>query len=499
MTRRGRKLLVVTCVIALRRGRVRVVAARKPVPKPVAVPPEVPASVVDPAVCTALTEARDKVLAEPQSGQRWGELGWSFRAHTLNSESNACFVVAAQLDPQNPRWPYLIGVINMLIAPDDVVPHLRTAYELAVEPEHKSLTRLRLAEALLERDDLNGAAKLFAEEARTDPLNPHAQFGLGAVAAARGEHESSGHDAAAPRSRARSRTRRPLPSWPRVTAGWDAPADAERFEHEAARTGDDLSWSDPFLSEYIRRQTGLSAQESRRGVRSERELVRGREGARGGRPDQSGRSGAGQLGDQPRKNGPVRCAERVLRVVVARTPDHAVARYFLGISLYMPAERAWAAGDPEWARPRFEEAIKELREAAKLKPDKGMAHLYAGLALKYLGDLPAALDECREAVRASPHLADTHLGMGEVLVAMGKPAEAVPSLEAAAALLPLDRHPREGAAREDQLQEAVTGSERPIGWEQKRPRVLRGRCSHQFLRSVTSRFPAGARCWGCPR
>src|SRR6185503_4037107 len=131
-----------------------------------AVPPEVPAAVVDPAVRAALAEARERVLAEPRSGSAWGELGWTFRAHNLNVESNACFAVAAKLDPKDPRWPYLIGAINLLIAPDDAIPHLRTAYELATEPAHKSLTRLRLAEALLDRNDLDGAAKLFNEEAQ---------------------------------------------------------------------------------------------------------------------------------------------------------------------------------------------------------------------------------------------------------------------------------------------------------------------------------------------
>ena len=64
-------------------------------PRPVAVPPEIPASVVDPAVRSALAEAREKVLAESQSAQAWGELGYNFRAHNLNVESNACFAVAA--------------------------------------------------------------------------------------------------------------------------------------------------------------------------------------------------------------------------------------------------------------------------------------------------------------------------------------------------------------------------------------------------------------------
>ena len=136
-----------------------------------------------------------------------------------------------------------------------------------------------------------------------------------------------------------------------------------------------------------------------------------------------------KMGNYPR-------AERVLRAVVARAPDHAVARYFLGISLYMQAEAAWKSGNKGGGEPQFREAVTELRRAAALKPDKGLANLYAGMALKYLGNLPEAAAECRAAVRASPQFADAHLGLAEVLIAMDRTEEAVSYLEAAARVSP---------------------------------------------------------------
>jgi tetratricopeptide (TPR) repeat protein len=437
MTRRGRIVVAVGCALVLgAAGGYFLWPRPKPDSKPVAVPPEVPASVVDPAVRAALTEARDKVLAEPQSGRAWGEYGWTFRAHDLSRESNACFAVAAQLDPQNPRWPYLIGVGNLLIAPDDVLPHLRTAHALASEPEHKALTRLRLAEALLERNDLDGAAQLFDEEVRADPQSPRAHFGLGAIAAARGDHR-----AAVPALERAAMS----PFAHRKAAGLLAAsyrrlgraAEAEQLERAAARAGDDLPWPDPFLTEYLPRRAGFRAR-----MRAAEEFeANGRLFEAAGALEGVARTHPEDqvlvsLGISLAKLGEFARAEGVLRSVVDRTPDHAVARYFLGIALYMQADRAWQAGDREWAKPRFEEAVKQLRRAAELKPDQGLAHLYAGLALVRLGDLPAALAECRAGVMATPNLADTHLGVGEVLVAMGKPEEAVAHLETAARLAP---------------------------------------------------------------
>jgi tetratricopeptide (TPR) repeat protein len=430
----------IACVLALCAwGGYHFWARAKPTPKPVAVPPEIPAAVVDEGVRTALTAARDKVLADPQSGQAWGELGLSYRAHNLNPESNACFAVAARFDPQNPRWPYLIGVINLLVAPDDAVPHLRTAYELATDPKHKSLTRLRLAEALFDRNDLAGAAQLYSEEARSDPLGARAQFGLGALAAARGDHQGAiaplRHAADSPFAHRKATALLAASHRQLGTV-----AEAERLDREAARGGADLPWPDPFLTEYAGRETGraarMKAAEQFEASGRFDEAVKELEAVARTDPDDQVLV---SLGLNLAQMGRYADAERVLRVVTTRTPDHAVARYFLGVSIYFPAERAWLAGDRQWAQPRFEEAVKELRKAAALKPDKGMAHLYAGLALKYLGNLQEALDECRAGVRATPNLADTHLGVGEVLVAMGKSAEAVPHLETAARLaLPND-------------------------------------------------------------
>jgi tetratricopeptide (TPR) repeat protein len=429
----GRRRLALVCVLALAGFGAYHWLRPKPAAEPTPPPPEVPAVVVDPAVRSALTEAREAVLAQPQSGQAWGNLGLTFRAHNLNPESNACFAVAARLDPKNPRWPYLIGVSNLLLAPDDAVPHLRTAYELAVEPEHRSLTRLRLAEALLDRNDLDGAARLFTEEQEKNPRNPRAYFGLGAVAAARGDHRA----AVAALVRAADTPFAHRKAAALLAASYRQLGDdtaSERFERAAARGGADLPWPDPFLTEYTGRAVGRRA----RMTRAEEFEAKGQladavavlEDVVQTDPDDQA---VVSLGINLAKLGRYDRAERVLRTVVARAPDHASAHYFLGIALYMQAADAWV-GDRARAKPQFEEAVRELRRAAALKPDNGLAHLYAGLALKYLGDLPGALAECRSAVEVAPNLADTHLGVGEVLVAMDKPAEAVPHIETAARL-----------------------------------------------------------------
>src|SRR5437660_10733689 len=84
-------------------------------------PPAVPDTIPDAIVREALTEAREAVLKNPKSADAWGELGLVFRAHLVLPEAKACFIQAARLEPTTARWPYHLGVIAVLLPPDDPV------------------------------------------------------------------------------------------------------------------------------------------------------------------------------------------------------------------------------------------------------------------------------------------------------------------------------------------------------------------------------------------
>src|SRR5579859_5972390 len=77
--------------------------ARTPRPEP----PRPDLSDADPQVVEAIEEARQAVLHAPRSASAWGRLGMVLRAHDFGEEANTCFAHAEQLDPNEPRWPYL--------------------------------------------------------------------------------------------------------------------------------------------------------------------------------------------------------------------------------------------------------------------------------------------------------------------------------------------------------------------------------------------------------
>ena len=55
--------------------------------------------------------ATTAVRAHPRSATDWGHFGQLCMAHQFSAEALSCFRTAANLAPQDPRWPYLQGVL----------------------------------------------------------------------------------------------------------------------------------------------------------------------------------------------------------------------------------------------------------------------------------------------------------------------------------------------------------------------------------------------------
>lgn len=110
--------------------------------------------------------------------------------------------------------------------------------------------------------------------------------------------------------------------------------------------------------------------------------------------------------------------ERELNFVIAGTekrvqsdPRDAGQRTFLG-ARYLQAGR-------------IAEAISQLREALRLRPDFAEAHSNLGSALRSQGRLADAVDHFREAIALDPRLAEAQNNLGVALASQGKLDEAV--------------------------------------------------------------------------
>src|SRR5262245_23756992 len=84
-------------------------------------PPAVDLVGADPAIAAAVEVAQADVRAKPRSAAAWGRLGQVLRAHNFGDAANVCFARAEQLDPTEPRWPYLQGATLALTDRDAAI------------------------------------------------------------------------------------------------------------------------------------------------------------------------------------------------------------------------------------------------------------------------------------------------------------------------------------------------------------------------------------------
>jgi tetratricopeptide (TPR) repeat protein len=403
---------------------------------PVATPPEIPATVVEPEVRAVLAKARERVIKEPRSANTWGDLGLLCRAHKLFLESIECFNEASKLESANPRWPYLIGSLKLRLDPEDAIRYLRAAYSIASRPDDRSTTRLQLADALLDRDELDETARLYEEELKGNPRNPRGHYGLGVLAFNRGDPAAAlDHLSIA----AESPNCRQMASTLLATcySQLGRTDKAKQFEQEATRPPADQPWPDPLDPGAAEWQVGSDARERMLGgLRDQgrnREVRRVLEEIKRDHPEDWVEM---SLGINSVMEGNWAQAEATLSKALVKNPNHATGRCFLGLSLYYQGLSKRQSGNREAARKFFEAAIVEFRKSYALKPDMGQAHLFAGCSMKFLGQLPEAAEECRMAIRAMPQSSESHYTLGEVLHEQGKSDEAVPCLEDAARLAP---------------------------------------------------------------
>jgi tetratricopeptide (TPR) repeat protein len=389
-------------------------------------PPAVVLANADPAVERAVDEARVAVRKSPRSAEAWGHLGMVFLAHVFIDEAEFCLARAARLDPQDSRWAYLLAQIVVVRNPDEGIPKLEHAAELAGSVP---APRLKLGEVLLEQGRLDEAERQFQAVLAFDPDNPRAELGLGRLAYLRGDWQAS-----------QEHLRRSAQRAPGVRAthavlaevysrlGDLAAADEEL--RRANETTDELAWPDPYIEAVDLLKTGLEAQLNlanslllQRRIKEATALV---EETVRSRPD----SYAAHLayGRVLAQAGNLAQAEHEYREAVRLAPDVFQAQVELGKFLQRQKKLA--------------EAAACFRRAAQLKPQDAVSYYHLGLCLRELGDPTEARQAVETAVRCKPDYAEAHRDLGALLIQTHEMAAAAEHLQYALQLAPRDEQAR---------------------------------------------------------
>ena len=429
--------LAVACVVwATREG---------PVPE---IPRPGPSAFTEREVEMDVSGAARRVELEPRSAAAWGEYGIVLRAYRQHLEADRCFQVAADLDPADGRWPYLIGTHLADADPTAAVGWLERAVRGTVPAAARETVRARLAEALLTSGrPVDAMASLGPD---LSAASPRVRLAAARAAAAAGDDRAAaeflGDLADDPPA-----TRHVLLLRSEICRRQGRTSYADYL---AARAADapDGSWPDP-LADPIR-----SRDLSRGGRLDEAARL-----LRDGRPAEAERLLLPLTGDpsatEPRAfvglaeareaQGDRKGALEALAKAVQIDPKNLAANYQLGLVHFSTGEQLWAAGRADEARAEFREAVTWLDNALALNPDFGKGLLLKGVALhRFLGQPQDGLALLRRFVQVRPEVGEGHLLLGQALADSGQPDAAAASLRKAAELAqPGDRRATDALAK----------------------------------------------------
>lgn len=376
----------------------------------------------DPGIASAVAAARQAVEEKPRSAAAWGYLGMVLRAHDYNSEASACFQQAEALDPRDPRWPYLWGLILLRGDPDASLSCLRCAAGLARSEPAVSLRLAGVLAALGQNEEAEG---LFQAVLKSDPDNARAHLGLARLLYDRGDTDASLRELqACLRQAPWVRSAHILLAELYFRAGKQEAATEEL--RLADQTRGEVPWPDPFVEDVERLRVGVNARVSLATTL----LAQGR---------------AGQAVELLQETAQVYPdsyeAHITLGFALVRLGDYAAAESALRQAVQCKADAfdAWLhLGIALQGQKQLAAAVASYDKALALKPQHAQTHFNRGHCLKQLGDLAGAIAAFRNVVRYKPDLAEGHRDLGEALGQCGATAEALAELKQALELKPGD-------------------------------------------------------------
>ena len=314
---------------------------------------------LEPGVEERLKTAREALLSAVASpdvealerGRLYGNTGRVFHAHHLFPVAEACYRNAAELDPKETHWPYLLG---FLYEDTSRFPEAQAQYRRVLELDaYHALATLRLARVHLEMGEIEPAEKLLADLDSEGDLGAPVHAALGKIATSREDH------AAAARHYAAALAAQPQASqlhYPLALA-YRRLGEVDKAREHAGQGGTaKVAIADKILDEV----GSLS-------VSSQMFLTTGAQALKAERYD---------------------LAEKAFRGAIAVNPENKRAHLNLAVVLAQ-------GGD-------LDAAEASAREALRLDPEYGFAYFNLGTFVESRGRLPEAMDFYRKALDKDP-------------------------------------------------------------------------------------------------
>jgi tetratricopeptide (TPR) repeat protein len=411
--------------------------------------PPVPPALADPEVINAIEAARARVRREPRSADAWGFLGMVLAANDVHEEGLICLEQAERLAPRDPRWPYRRGATLSSLDPPAAILLLRSAVDLCrAAGVDDTAPQLHLAGVLVALGQQDQAEEIFRRVRDQHPDDLQARFGLGLLAAQRGDLENARSlllgclESPCARQKA-------CAELTAICRRLNDAAAAERFSRQTRELPRDQAWPSPYMDELYGLIVGREARRRQvERLKAEGRVAEAVEVLRRVAAEEPGYSTFIELAGLLAQKRDLAGAEAALRSALRLDPEKVQAHYLLTVCLVEQAQQASPGLDQEKVSNLLREAEEHARRATEIKPDHARAHRYLGQILERRGQRREALAELRKAVHCEEDSVDAHLRLGELLAEDGQLAEARQHLEKALELAsPGDTRPQEALAR----------------------------------------------------
>lgn len=385
-------------------------------------PPLVNTSGFDPAIAEAIARARQKALIFPRSAAARGEMGMVLLAHEIRAEACQCFAQAAESAPRDPRWPYFLGIAQLVDNPMAAVTNLAQAVRLF--PGTPPAPRLRLGDALLGLGRLDEAETQYRAVWQHNTNSPAAALGLAKLANTRDHPTEALAFLTLPVQQDPSTRKAASRLHLTLTQRMGRTNETAQILRRVSDMPNDLPLPDPVFAEIEKLQTGEKTW-----------LDRGDEWIKNGRAEDAARLLEHAVAVYPKSDramfllgrarlrlGDMAGAETILSRAVALAPDSVEVQMQLGVLRL-------SRGTPREAQPCF-------RAAIQTKPNLAEAWYNLGLSMRNDSQRSESIAAFREAIRLRPNLFEAYLGLALVLRGSGQSQEAEHELRRALDLQP---------------------------------------------------------------
>jgi tetratricopeptide (TPR) repeat protein len=394
-------------------------------PKPA--PPNVPEANLDPSIANQIRTAREAVLKSPDSGELWGKLGQVFHTGEFYAQAETCYAKAAEINPQSPRWPHLLGLLLLQEQPNAAISNLNRAVSLGNSQSEAS--RLHLARALIQQGEFPEAERQLQELVRVNANHAGARLELARISLARGQVDPA--VSFLEPCLTNYFTARPalnLMAQVRLRQG-DQQA-ATDLSRRAAQMPRPFDWPDPYLREVQNLRADRQKLQDQVNTFLMQQRFKDAEAAleklfKSYPDDPEGLLLAGRLRFQQNQCGE---SEAALRRHLQMQPES--LNGLMQLSLALLCQQRWA------------DATSVLQKVVSLKADFAQAYHNLGYALGRQGKSEEAIQNYKQALRCSPGDIKAYLAIAEEYYALKNTTEAIRNLNQALELDPANKAAR---------------------------------------------------------